>query len=938
MVMSVMDAPAEGADSVHAAMNAQLRMFARHAQQDNGFIFPRWDGHQWENGCIHDQMPHFVLAYYYHIRNTGDRTFLAEVWPVLSRAMAYVLHADGMRMGADGVATTPCASGLPHANVADNWMDIVNFGGQDAIINSYLVTALSKMAEMADWMGGQYAVEAPTWASMHAKAAKAFNDRFLNESAGLYSDWIDTGGGRRNYFYLWQQFNAIDPASGLTTQTQAAAMIRKIDEYLASMRTRYNKTQDELWCTPTNLDAAHGTNWSGIAPWDGVVQNGVELGSQQYFGHYENGCCFMAMTGLEIAARGQAGDPDGAAVLVERALAWFNRTRFWGQHFDWCGGDHCDQPAAGFNAGDVLGNSIMVVYGAMHSLFGFRTDLSGVHVVGSPAKVLKEGANHRFTHLGKTVLLTVTGGKTVVSTAGGANDVSEHMPLKTDEEDGQTAGRYGPRDPRCLNESVAADIASTGFLNLWRFAGSHGDTVQDDAATLRSAIGCSNRVFLPSPPWSAMRAPDAHPGYLINSTIVLADQDRCPGCPGNSLVSQVAEIAGIGRHGAPSTQLLTRSLQPVFQVGDPGWKYSDGAKVILQDIDIRAVRVGVLVTTTSDVHLTRVAITVTEWATAVDVADHAALVVVNTYWLYISACNFVGATPPDFSTRNTSTRPSVILRGEAGPLCNSVYLVTITDTVFNMGGVQYQQRDPSFRTLPDAAAGWLQFSNVVQESSDTPLLDIVGLSAVDAEGNRATFAQISVNGYMSAVRPHNQFFQAHSDRAAGAGIGMRAWPWLICVRLVCCLQDAGLGWELSSKTGIVRFNLTAPGGVLHGVTISGAGDTPAGVVVMTGTVQNINVLQSAFAGVVDGAGIPVGPAVIGTAGGLSLTGLPRCEPGSAGCPRRNDLNDSKVCTYGCSIEHPLMIGHSGGPPTSFLRSSDRGAEHASNACLHCFGQ
>ena len=341
-------------------------------------------------------------------------------------------------------------------------------------------------------------------------------------------------------------------------------------------------------------------------------------------------------------------------------------------------------------------------------------------------------------------------------------------------------------------------------------------------------------------------------------------------------MSQVAEIAGIGQHGAPSTELLTQSLEPVFQVGDPSWRYSDGAKVILRDLAIQAVRVGVLVTTTSDVHFTRVAITVTEWvSTAVDTtADHAALVVVNTYWLYITSCNFVGATPPNYSARNTSTRPSVILRGEAGPLCNSVYLVSITDTVFNMGGVQYQQRDPDFHTLPDAAAGWLQFTNVVQESSDTPLLDIVGLSASDDKGNRATFAQISVNGYMDA--------------------------------------DAGLGWELSSQTGIVRFNLSAPGGSLQGVTISGAGDTPAGVVVITGTVKNINVLQSAFAGVVDEAGSPVGPAVVSSAGGLSLTGMPLCAPGSSkGCPRKRALNDSEVCTYGCSIEHPLMIGQSG---------------------------
>ena len=78
-------------------------------------------------------------------------------------------------------------------------------------------------------------------------------------------------------------------------------------------------------------------------------------------------------------------------------------------------------------------------------------------------------------------------------------------------------------------------------------------------------------------------------------------------------------------------------------------------------------------------------------------------------------------------------------------------VASIVDTVFNMGGVQYQQADPSFSTPPDASMGWFTFTNVVQESSDTPLLDIVGLSnANSTTGDAAHFSQISVNGYMSA--------------------------------------------------------------------------------------------------------------------------------------------------------------------------------------------
>jgi hypothetical protein len=271
---------------------------------------------------------------------------------------------------------------------------------------------------------------------------------------------------------------------------------------------------------------------------------------------------------------------------------------------------------------------------------------------------------------------------------------------------GKSVGECSRADPRCKNETTAYDIVATGSVNLLHY-GCFGDSSHDDAAALRSAIGCSNRVFLPSPPWSSIPSSTsgAKPGYLIN-------------CPGFGWIGQTVEVHGVGQHGSPRSQLLTHSRQPVFQIGDPSWKYSDGAKVSIRDLAITAVRVGVLVTSTSDVHLTRVAITVKEWAATGPPAvlmpdeDHAALVVVNMYWLYIQGCNFVGATPPDYSTEKTSKRPSVILRGEPGQLCNSVYLVSIKDTVFNMGGVQYQQRDPSFRTLPDAAAGWIRFENV----------------------------------------------------------------------------------------------------------------------------------------------------------------------------------------------------------------------------------
>jgi hypothetical protein len=43
--------------------------------------------------------------YYYHTRNTGDAAFLAEIWPVLNRAMEYVLRSHDQ--------TPSCQPGSP---------------------------------------------------------------------------------------------------------------------------------------------------------------------------------------------------------------------------------------------------------------------------------------------------------------------------------------------------------------------------------------------------------------------------------------------------------------------------------------------------------------------------------------------------------------------------------------------------------------------------------------------------------------------------------------------------------------------------------------------------------------------------------------------------------------------------------------------------------
>ena len=133
-VVSAFDTPTSGPRSLHDALGTELRMFAKCAVQPNGFVYARWNQGSYINMTIHDQMPHYVLCNYWHVVNTGDREFLAAVWPALSKAMAYVLRGGGQGMGmnasdTEAMATTPTAGGVPGEDHADNWLDIVRDKG-----------------------------------------------------------------------------------------------------------------------------------------------------------------------------------------------------------------------------------------------------------------------------------------------------------------------------------------------------------------------------------------------------------------------------------------------------------------------------------------------------------------------------------------------------------------------------------------------------------------------------------------------------------------------------------------------------------------------------------------------------------------------------------------------------------------------------------------
>jgi len=391
-IASVFD-PVGGLDSeYHRALRQMLTLFATHAVTDNGWVYPRWQQYQYVQMAIHDQIPHFLMAYYHYAVTTGDKDFIRGIWPQLMKVFHYIMN--DMTMARDGLATTPRAPGLPWAQIADNWFDIINFGGKDAIINAYIVTALNSYAEMAIWIGENSTAE--VLLAQYKRSVQAFNTNFWNDTTGMYSDWIDTANQKRNYFYGWQQALAVDPASGIASQQQKERIIQAMNNFYADIHQTYDKFKT-LWCSPTNF--------IGVAKYDSWF-NGTWQDEAEY-GHYENGACFVALMGLEIALRGYAGDGSAAFDMFTRVIDQFATTRMWGQHYDWIG-----EPAGwlGWNGPDVLTDSLMAVWGLLRGVLQIQpTLLRGVVVHGSAPPEL-EGLEHTFLHLGKPVTIKVENG------------------------------------------------------------------------------------------------------------------------------------------------------------------------------------------------------------------------------------------------------------------------------------------------------------------------------------------------------------------------------------------------------------------------------------------------------------------------------------------------------------------------------------------------
>ena len=376
---------------LHQAAERELAFFANTGVDPNGYVMPRWwiEGYYkvpWGN--LHDQIPHFILAVYYHAIYTGNRDFVRSIMPVVWRVAHYMqsLDTDG-----DGVVEIPDTSGLPDGKRhCSNWYDIIEFGHKDAYINIQCVEALLALAELSAWLGD--AERAAEYKGRHARAAEAHNRVFWNEGESLYSDWIDVHGERRNYFYTDHNLMAV--IQGVADPQRSHRILQNLDEHYARLCRDHKVSRDAIYATPSNMRP--------------ILQLGdmVDFGkrsSQTIYPNYENGCAFFHSTGFEIAARAVNGDSAGAYQVFERCMRFgYSKNRLWGAALKWDTGDLVSEP---------LCDSLLIAWGFLHGCFGAWPGLDGVRFTGRPPAQM-EGATYKFCHLGKDIALEIRNGAT----------------------------------------------------------------------------------------------------------------------------------------------------------------------------------------------------------------------------------------------------------------------------------------------------------------------------------------------------------------------------------------------------------------------------------------------------------------------------------------------------------------------------------------------
>ncbi|HPD29312.1 MAG TPA: amylo-alpha-1,6-glucosidase [Phycisphaerae bacterium] len=307
-------------------------------------------------GAFHENNASMLIFLADYARRTGDlcRLKYGERWA------EYILANCTDR---PFLYLTPTSTGIPGpgngARVC-NWWDVVSCGGYDAFINVLTYPALRDLAEMERAAGNVKLAD--HYAAAARRLRQSFNELFWDERAGRYISWVDTQGGRHDYFFT--SVNLIAAAESIADQPMRRRILDSIDRRVAELGYKG-------FSLPCNLVSIPPEHYNAGDWW---LETYGYPHFYDLFGTYENGGIFPWVSAYYIAAMAEF-DPDKAYDHYLAILNQYERDNLHGAGNGYFWDTETGLPTEGSKQEPYLANVAVTVWGFM-SLFGLTFDFT----------------------------------------------------------------------------------------------------------------------------------------------------------------------------------------------------------------------------------------------------------------------------------------------------------------------------------------------------------------------------------------------------------------------------------------------------------------------------------------------------------------------------------------------------------------------------------
>lgn len=256
---------------------------------------------------------------------------------------------------------SPNSTGIPtpgNGAYICNWWDVVACGGYDAFTNALTYAALRDLGAMERAAGN--AASGERYAAQAKRLKQSFNELFWDDEAGRYVSWVDTRGGRHDYFFTGT--NLIAAAEDIADAPRRRRILDSIDKRLGELGYR-------AFSLPCNLLSIPPEHYNAGDWW---LETYGYPHFYDTFGTYENGGIFPWVSAYYIAAMGEF-DPDAAYDHYVGILDQYDRDNLHGAGNGYFWDPETGRLTEGSKQEPYLANAAMVIWGFM-SLFGLTFD------------------------------------------------------------------------------------------------------------------------------------------------------------------------------------------------------------------------------------------------------------------------------------------------------------------------------------------------------------------------------------------------------------------------------------------------------------------------------------------------------------------------------------------------------------------------------------